>query len=400
LPSGDDLSKIPNQDVKNPLTKEKVSLGKMLFFEPAIGLLSKNPALRQTYSCASCHVPERGFTAGRIQGIADGGFGFGLSGEGREKFEAYAGSEVDAQGARPLTMHNLAFVTNALWAGTFGSFGANIGTENVWIQADTLVSINQKGFEGLEANNQRALIVHRQLMNPQIADSLGYKSMFDKAFPDIPVSERYSLKTTAFAIAAFQRTILTNQAPFQKWLAGDLEALNDSQKRGGALFFGKAGCARCHEGPALNQMAFFGLGVNNLYQSGYDVFRTGATDNRNLGRGGFTKNHDDDFKFKVPQLYNLTSVGFYFHGASKRDLRAVVNYFNLGVPENLTVPASQISPFFKPLGLDAREISDLVGFLKNGLYDPNMMRYRPDFVLSGMCFPNNDVKSKSDMNCH
>lgn len=402
MPDGKDLSRIPNQDVKNPLNAAKVSLGKMLFFEPGMGLDGKNQSLRQTYSCASCHVPERGFTAGRFQGIADGAIGFGLTGEGREKDPAYAGTDVDAQGARPLPMINLAYVTNALWAGTFGSFGANIGTEDVWEQADTLVRINKKGFQGLEANNQRALIVHRQLMNPQIADSLGYKAMFDEAFPDISVSERYSLKTVAFAIAAFQRTILANKAPFQLWLKGEKDAMTDQEKRGGALFFGKAGCFNCHEGPALNQMAFFGLGVKDLHQSGFDVFRTGPNDTRVFGRGGFTGKDADMRKFKVPQLYNLKSVGFYFHGASKRDLREVVNYFNNGVPENPDVPASQISPLFsKPLNLTAREIADLTEFLKNGLYDPTLeTRHKPSVVMSGMCFPNNDFRSKLDMNCH
>ncbi len=399
MPDGKDLSKIPNQDAKNPLTPAKVALGKMLFFEPGMGLVGKNPKLKQTYSCASCHVPERGFTAGRFQGIADGAVGFGISGEGREKDAEYLGADVDAQGARPLTMHNLAYVPVALWSGTFGSFSVNIGTENVWEQADTLVRINKKGFMGLEANNQRALIVHRQIMNPQIADTLGYKAMFDEAFPDILGAERYSLMTVAFAIAAYQRTILTNQAPFQQWLRGEKDAMTDQEKRGGALFFGKAGCFNCHEGPALNQMAFFGLGVNNLHQSGFDVFRTGAADNRILGRGGFTKRPEDMHKFKVPQLYNLKSVGFYFHGASKRDLREVVNYFNQGVPENAEVPASQIAPLFKPLNLTAREIADLTEFLKNGLYDPNIERFKPSRVMSGKCFPNNDYRSKLDMNC-
>ncbi len=401
LPDGNDLSKLPNQDVKNPVTAEKVALGKMLFFEPGMGLVGKNAKLRQTYSCATCHVPERGFTAGRFQGIADGAVGFGNSGEGREKDSDYAGADVDAQGARPLTMHNLAFVTNALWAGTFGSFGTNTGLEAASAaHPDTLVHINLLGFQGLEANNQRALVVHRQLMNQTIADTLGYKAMFDKAFPDLPVSERYSLKAVAFAIAAYQRTILTNQAPFQQWLRGEKSAMTDQEKRGAVLFFGKAGCFRCHEGPALNQMAYFGLGVKDLHQSGFDVFRTGPTDLRVLGRGGFTGQAVDMRKFKVPQLYNLRDIGFYFHGASKRDLREVVEYFNSAVPENPDVPASQLSSRFVPLNMSEKEVADLTEFLKNGLFDQHMTRYKPSVVMSGMCFPDNDPQSKLDMGCH
>lgn len=399
LPDGINLSAIPNQDKKNLLNAEKVALGKMLFYEPGIGLVGKNSTLRQTYSCSSCHVPENGFTPGRFQGVADGAIGFGRLGESRFKSPLYAGDDVDAQGARPLTMHNLAFVTNALWAGNFGSFGTNVGTEKAWHQ-DTLTEINFLELEGLEANNMRALQVHRQMMNEAIADTLGYKQLFDKSFPDIPQSERYSLKTAAFAIAAYFRTIITNQAPFQRWLKGEKNAMTQQQKDGAMVFFSKAECTNCHRGPALNLMSYQALGVNNLYQSGYLVFRTGPSDKRNFGRGGFTGVAEDMHKFKVPQLYNLKNVGFYFHGASKRSLEDVVEYFDKGIPENKDVPESQIAEAFKPLNLTAKEKADLVEFLKNGLYDPNIQRYVPQRVMSGKCFPNNDLISKIDMKCN
>ncbi|MCC6723914.1 MAG: hypothetical protein IT258_05350 [Saprospiraceae bacterium] len=399
MPESDDYANLPNQDVKNPVTAAKVELGRMLFFETGIGLNPKYPVSKQAYSCSSCHVPSMSFTAGRFQGIADGAVGFGDHGESRVKNQHYNGSEVDAQGARPLPTINLTYVTNALWAGSFGSYGTNVGTESVW-NLDTLTALNHKGFEGLEANNQRALVVHRQVINKNITDSLGYTAMFDAAFPDIPENERYSLKTGAFAIAAYFRTILTNQAPFQRWLKGDYAAMNDQQKRGAVLFFTKAGCNNCHNSASLNNMRYEGVGVNNLFQSPYDVFRTDINDARNLGRGGFTKNPDDNYKFKVPQLYNLKHFGFYFHGASKTSLRDVVEYFNKGIPENTVIPASQISKNFKPLGLTAEEMDDLTEFLENGLYDAQIERYAPSQVMSGNCFPNNDSQSKLDMGCN
>lgn len=403
LPKSDDFANLPNQDSKNPVTAKKVALGKMLFFETGIGLEPTYSESKSAYSCSSCHIPERNFTAGRFQGIADGAIGFGFSGEGRFKNPHYQGDEVDAQGARPLPTINTAYVTNALWAGTFGSFNVNEGTESAWHQ-DTLVEINFRGVMGLEANNERALIVHRQVVNKAVTDSLGYTAMFDEAFPEIPVSERYTLKTAAFAIAAYFRTILTNQAPFQEWLKGDRDAMTEQQKRGAMLFFGKAGCNRCHNSPSLNSSPhqFFALGVNNLYQEhGLHVFRTGPEDKRNTGRGGFTGRPEDMHKFKVPQLYNMKGIGFYFHGASKTSLREVVEYFNNGIPENPGVPAEQITPLFTtPLGLTEKEIDDLVEFLENGLYDPNLKRYAPDQILSGNCFPNNDPLSRMDMGCN
>ena len=399
MPASDDYGALPNQDVKNPVTAAKVTLGKMLFYETGIGLQPSYPVSKAAYSCSSCHIPARSFTAGRFQGIADGAVGFGNSGEGRTKNPLYDGSEVDAQGARPLPTLNLTYVTNALWAGTFGSFGVNEGTESVWHQ-DSLVEVNFLGLQGLEANNFRALIVHRQVINKAVTDSLGYTAMFDAAFPDIPESERYTQKIASFAIAAYFRTILTNKAPFQRWLRGEKTAMTRRQKEGALLFFGKAGCANCHNSPSLNNMQFFAIGVNNLYQSGYDVFRTGPNDKRNFGRGGFTGRPEDMHKFKVPQLYNLKDAGFYFHGASKKSLREVVEYFNAGIPENPIVPPGQIATAFHPLGLTEEEKSSLVEFLENGLYDPDMLRYVPSQTMSGNCFPNNDALSRVEMGCH
>lgn len=400
MPESDDYASLPNQDPKNPITKTKVLLGKMLFFETGLALENRYPISKISYSCSSCHVPSQGFTAGRFQGIADGAIGFGDHGEGRTKIPLYAGDEVDAQGARPLPVINLTYVTNALWAGSFGSFNVNEGTESVWSQ-DTLIEINHKGLMGLEANNDRALAVHRQVVNKAVCDSLGYTAMFDEAFPEIPAEQRYNRQTAAFAIAAYFRTILTNEAPFQKWLRGDKNAMTEEQKNGAMLFFGKAGCVSCHNSPSLNSVPhqFFALGVNDLYQSGFDVFRTGPTDNRVFGRGGFTKRQEDMFKFKVPQLYNMKNIGFYFHGASKTSLRQVVEYFNNGVPENPNVPANQVSALLRPLNLTNEEMDDLVEFLENGLFDPNLERYQPENTMSNFCFPNNDPLSRIEMGC-
>lgn len=399
LVSGENLAEIPNQDPKNILNSTKIKLGKMLFHEPAIGIFPNKPVGMNSFSCSSCHIASKSFTAGRIQGIADGAEGFGNLGNGRNKNPLYTGDEVDAQGARPLPTINLAYVRNALWAGSFGSFSLNVGTESVWHQ-DTLTEVNFLGLEGLEANNIRALQVHRMTMNESLASYLGYKALFDEAFPEIPVSERYSLKTTSFAIAAYFRTITTHQAPFQKWLKGDHAAMTEQQKKGAGLFFGKAGCYRCHNSPSLNSYNFFALGVYDLYENKItEVFRTGPNDKRVKGRAGFTGKPEDLYKFKVPQLYNLKPVGFYFHGGSKQSLREVVEYFNKAEPENPLVPKSQISGFFHPLNLTEQEVTDLTEFLENGLYDPTLEKYLPDHVLSFMCFPNNDSRSRKDLNC-
>ncbi len=397
LPDETDYASIPQSPV-NPLTKEKIELGKMLFFEPAFANEAKRSELMFTFTCSSCHVPESGFRPGRMQGIADGGVAFGRKGESRFKFPLYHNDSIDAQGARPLVTLNVAYVENSMWNGSFGSEGVNKGTEKMWGVFDPGTARNHERLGTLEGQNIEGLIVHRMQYTKEIITKAGYKEVFDKAFPDMPENERYSRKGASFAISAYLRQNLTNQAPFQKWLKGEKDAMTEQQKKGAALFFGKAGCNSCHFEKNLGSMRFEALGVDDLYEHG--GLKTGPNDRRNLGRGGFTGRQEDMFKFRTPQLYNLGGTGPYFHGGSIETLEGVVRYFNTGKKQNQRVPDSQLSTFIKPLGLTEQEIKDLTEFLENGLKDPNLKRYVPERVLSGMCFPNNDPASKIDMKCN
>ncbi len=394
LPESDDFSNIP-QDPNNPLTAEKVALGKMLFFETGLAQDAMSSSAKSTYSCSTCHVPYAGFLPGCKQGIADGGLGYGHSGESRDQHPFYEEDELDVQGARPLSLINVAFhATNTSWSGQFGAHGLNEGTEDLWHEA---TEGNHLGLQGLETQNAEGLKLHRMLVNKEVLDEYGYTEMFDDVFSDFPEEERYTRLTASFAISAYLRIIFSNRAPFQRWLKGEKEAMSKPEKRGALLFYGKAGCYRCHKGPALSSVEFHALGVKDLHEAG--GFNTDETDIRNFGRGGFTKRQEDLYKFKVPQLYNSKDFNFYFHGSSKTSLEEVVEYFNNAVPENDRVDESQISPLFHPLRMTEDEKQDLVSFLENGIYDPNLNRYMPHEVLSGNCFPNNDLISKVELGC-
>ncbi len=398
LPDANDLAAIP-AGKDNPLTTEKVELGQLLFYETALARDAKYKEGEGTYSCATCHVPSAGFMPGRPQGIADGGVGFGYKGEGRDQFKIYTPEEMDVQGARPISVLNVAYVENTTWNGKFGANHNNIGTEARWGVFDEGTAINHLGLDGLESQNIEGLKVHRMNIDDFVLDTMGYRPFFDNAFEEWEEEERYSLKAASFAISAYLRTLLTTEAPFQNWLKGNQEAMGTDEKRGAVVFFGKAGCYRCHKGPALNANEFYALGVNDLYQTG-EAFNTSEEDKRNLGRGGFTNQEEDMYAFKVPGIYNMGDSPFYFHGSSKRSLREVVEYFNNGIPENVKVPQERIAPHLRPLSLTGQEINDLVTFLDQGLKDPDLSRYVPTSVLSGNCFPNNDPTSKSELGCN
>lgn len=395
LPASNDFNAIP-QDPRNPLTDAKVNLGGMLFHETALGINPKKVICYKTYSCASCHHAPAGFQAGRKQGIGDGAIGFGFHGEGRAPLNDYMTTELDVQPIRTPSSMNIAYQTNILWNGQFGATHMNTGTEASWT-AGTPKEKNFLGYEGTETQAIAAMDVHRLGIDSNFFMNSTYKHLFDFAFADVPESERYSIVNLGLAVAAYERTVLANKAPFQQWLKGKKSALTEQEKKGAILFFGKAGCSDCHNGPALNSMAFYSLGMKNL--DGPGIYGISPEKLENFGRGGFTNNEADMHKFKVPQLYNLKDSPFYGHGGNFTSVKQVVEYINHAVPENADVPASQLAPQFKPLNLTDAEVDDIVAFLTDGLYDPDLNRYTPVALPSGMCFPNNDTQSQLDMGC-
>lgn len=397
LPDSDDFSRIPS-DPRNPLTAEKVTLGQMLYHETGLAINPVHEFSKGTYSCASCHFAAAGFQAGRAQGLADGGVGFGTNGEGRSKGVFYTADEVDAQPTRSPSVMNTAYQTNMLWNGQFGATGVNTGTENRWT-ADTPKAVNHLGYEGVETQAIAGLGVHRMDVENSDEIMIWYQTYFDDAFPDIPVADRYNKETAGLAIAAYERTVLANQAPFQRYLKGEMNALTAAEKRGALVFFETANCVNCHTGPALNSMEFYGLGMKGLDECADEVFRAGPELTGHLGRGEFTGLAEDNYKFKVPQLYNLADSPFYGHGASMNSIRTVIEYKNAAVSENANVPDSQLADDFIPQNLTPDQITDLEAFLSNGLRDPDLMRYQPASVVSGNCFPNNDPMSRNQLGC-
>ena len=395
MPGSLDFNNIP-QDSKNPLSINKVELGKLLFHETAFSTAGNFDRLSQTYSCASCHHAGAGFQSGMMQGIGDGGIGFGMAGEGRVVDFEVAMNDIDVQALRTPSAMNGAYQTNVQWNGQFGATAINKGTEALWDDG-TLLSLNRLGYEGLETQAIAGIDIHRISYTKEAIEALGYKDLFDEALSALPEDLRYSAEGAGLAIAAYERTLLSNRAPFQKWLRGDIDALTEEQKKGAILFFSSAQCNQCHYGPSLAGMEFHALGFGDFDQRKVANFT--ADDPAMLGRGSFTQKYSDNYKFKVPQLYNLKDSPFHGHGGTFNSIRDVIDYKNTAISQNQSVPTHQLSEDFKPLGLSQSEIDQITDFIENGLYDPDLDRYVPDFVNSLSCFPNNDELSRQDLGC-
>lgn len=394
LPESNDFDNIP-QDPNNPLSDIKVFLGKQLFHETGIALNPMAPEAVGTFSCASCHFAEAGFQANRFQGIGDGGEGFFA----RDINPFRTGESLDVQPIRTPSAMNGAYQDVMLWNGQFGGTGTNAGTEANWT-VGTPKENNNLGFQGLETQAIAGLTVHRLVIEQEYMEANNYADLFEAAFPELPADEKITTVTAGLAIAAYERTLLANRSPWQRYLRGSMEIMSDEEKLGALVFFGKAGCVSCHSGPSLASTSFHALGMDDLDRCPEPTFGTNPENVEHLGRGGFTGNQAELYAFKTPQLYNLTDSPFFGHGSSFFSVRDVVEYKNTGVSENDRVPEGALSPNFRPLNLTPTEIDNLTLFLERSLHDDDLLRYVPQALLTGNCFPNADETSRTDRNCN
>ncbi|WP_293231359.1 cytochrome c peroxidase [Microcoleus sp. PH2017_05_CCC_O_A] len=382
LPNSLDLDRIP-ADPKNPLTPEKVHLGQLLFHETALSINPVNPQNWKEGSCASCHFAQAGFRSNLPQALGVGGLGWNRS---RQKNPEIYTIEIDKQTVLTPSVLNSAYQDIMLWDGRAGSGGQN--TKEPVLQK---LAINRFKLQGLETQAIDGMKVHR-MGTAAIAIIPEYQELFAKAFADRPYvgADVEDIVRAGLAIAAYERTLLANQAPFQRWLKGDENAISARELRGAITFFSSS-CVQCHSGPNLANTKFHAVGFADHPKD---------LSGLNLGRGAVTGRANDDFKFKVPQLYNLADSSPYGHGASFNTLREVVEYFNLGEPQKLEAKYSgNLSLLFRPLNLTKEQVDDLTAFLETGLRDPNLIRYVPDRLPSGLCFPNNDPESRKQVNC-
>lgn len=397
LPEAYALQSLP-QDTHNPLTAGKVKLGEWLFHETALSFVSHNEN-SGTWSCASCHFASAGFQDQRMQSLADGGVG-----NGRERHilnPEIPHARLDSPNLRSPSILNLGYQHNILWNGMAGGVGDNLNYQAQWTKSKPH-GFNFLNLEGVETQAIIALGVHRQTHDVMTYESAHeplsyldqypeYQRLFEQEFPGQPISR----KTIGLAIAAYERTVLSNEAPFQAFLKGNHQALYAEELRGAQLFFGKAQCATCHTGPALNQENYYALGLKDMNVE----FGPSPDEATRKGRGGFTQNPEDDYKFKVPQLYNLKSVGSLGHGGSFQSdtdqsaLEKIIRYKLKGVPENPEVPSQQLAPAFTAMAqkqFSEDEIRALVRFVQDGLYDAQLRRYEPRSLPSRQHIINHD----------
>ena len=310
----------------NPMTPEKVELGRLLFFDAR---LSGDTSL----SCASCHDPGQGWS------FAD---------------DISLGYPGTVHWRNSQTLMNVAYYAELDWAGDRTSLEA---------QAAAAAS-------GAVAGNGEA-----DMMEARLAFIPEYRERFRDVFGDIWPR----LSNAWMAIAAFERTLVQTDTPFDRFMRGDRQALGDAQQRGLALFVGRANCIECHNGPLLSDQQYYNIGVprtqrwldDGLAQITfrYEQYAKGVTEDlyRTLkddaGLYYRTKRENDMGKFRTPSLRYTAHTAPFMHNGAFADLREVVQFYNDGGGENEF--AATKTPLIQPLDLTAGEIDDLVLFLES-----------------------------------
>jgi cytochrome c peroxidase len=171
----------------------------------------------------------------------------------------------------------------------------------------------------------------------------GYQQQFRAVF-----GAEVNLQGMAEAIAAYERTIISTNSAFDKYVAGDATAMDERAVRGMALFKGKARCILCHNGPNFTDNQFHNLGVPQVGPLKED-----------LGRYSVTRAEKDKGAFKTPTLRSMSETAPYMHDGAFKTPEEVVDFLNAGGGAN-----PNLSPLVKPLNLTPDERADLVAFLK------------------------------------
>ena len=264
----------------NPYSPARAELGKLLFFDGRLAADGK-------VSCAFCHQPEHGFAGGSA-------FSVGVSG-------------------KPEARHTPTIINRAWGRSQFWDGRAPTLEDQVRI---AVTNPDEMGLtEGAAAATIRAI--------------QGYAPLFAAAFGDSTIS----FERIAKAIATFERTIVSGNSAYDRYLAGDKSALTRQQKDGLDFFNKKGECAECHSGPNFTDEKFANIGIGTAHP------------NPDPGREAITQKRGDSGRFKVPTLRDAARRAPYMHDGSERSLSDVIALYAKGGLPNPHLD-TRLTPFY------------------------------------------------------
>jgi cytochrome c peroxidase len=280
--------------IDNPQTDAKINLGRQLYFD---GRLSSDG----TISCASSHQPEKAWA---------------------DTTPTSAGVGHKMGGRNSPSVINEAYSVPQFWDGR-------------------AVHLEKQAVGPVQ--NPIEMDLTKEQLEFRLNHIPGYVTEFQQVFGEDP-----TIDLMAKAIASFERTVISSDTPYDRYLDGDRTAMSPAAVRGLRTFNGKGHCTVCHSGPNFSDSAYHNLGIG--YENGKY---------KDVGRYDVTKNPRDMGAFKTPMLRNVADTPPYLHDGSERTLMDVVNLYNRGSIANPHLDLAMM-----PLNLTSSEKRDLVAFLQ------------------------------------
>jgi cytochrome c peroxidase len=339
LPEGFPLPRVPDD---NPMSAAKVDLGRFLFYDTR---LSAN----ETQSCGSCHQQQFAFTDGLANAV---------------------GSTMMIHPRSSMGLTNVGYQSTLTWA--------NPVVRTLEDQAQ-LPMFGDSPIVELGLGGMEAVLLERLRADAE------YPGMFAAAFPD--EADPISVASVVRAIGAFERTMISGNSPYDRFLRGETAAMSESALRGMELFFDPVSlrfeCFHCHggfnftasqdhSGIVISETAFFNNGL-------YNVDGRGGYPPDNTGLAEFTGEPDDMGRFKPPTLRNIELTAPYMHDGSIATLEEVIDMYSAG-GRNLTTgmwpgdgrenPYKNI--FVPGFDMTDQERDDMLAFLRS-LTDPGFI---------------------------
>ena len=304
------LGPVPYPD-DNPPNADRENLGRTLFFDPRISGAGN-------VSCATCHNPGLGWSDG---------------------LPTAKGVKSTVLERKSPTLFNSAYSSIQMWDGR-------------------KKSLEDQATGPMEAE----LEMHTDM--PKLLGFLnaneGYKTMFAKAYPGAPIDANSMTK----AIATFERTIISNNSPFDRWVKGDAGALTPQQVHGFEVFAGKGNCTECHTGANFTNDGFHNIGLASFGNATPD-----------LGRYAIRPGAKNKGAFKTPTLREVARRAYYFHDGTASSLMEVVEHYDRGGDVKSNLDKSIV-----PLHLTMDEKQALVSFMES-LSSPYVAVMLPELPL-------------------
>ncbi len=277
----------------NLFSAEKLVLGKMLFFDPRF-------STNQQTACATCHNPSLGWQNGL--------------------------SYTRKIGKSPFPRRTQSLL--------------NMGLDSRYFSDGRAASIEEQVLISIESTAELNIPMERLLA--KLAKIPAYLTLFQNAFPYDETA--ISAENVIQSLATYERSIVSGNAPFDAWIAGDNTALSAQAQHGFILFNRKAGCVACHSGWEFSDHSFHDIGLPDM----------------DIGRANYLPFLAMQFAFKTPSLRNVAKRAPYMHHGGFQTLRSILDHYNESF-----VRRSSISMHIHPLHLTDDEMDDIVEFLKS-----------------------------------